>query len=64
MPELNEMFERKLSRLLMYGRRPLPATKCHRVLVAIELHQGAVDMQITAIGLISPRTCSKFMGST
>src|SRR3954465_4891330 len=33
------------------GRRPLPATRCHRVIVAIESHQGALHMQITTIGL-------------
>src|SRR5262249_7094 len=33
------------------GRRPLPATRCHRVIVAIESRQGALDMQISTIGL-------------
>jgi hypothetical protein len=32
-------------------RRPLPATRCPRVIVAIESHQGAIDMQVTTIGL-------------
>src|ERR1039458_4992951 len=31
--------------------RPLPATSCRKVVVAIESHQGAFDMQITTIGL-------------
>ena len=32
-------------------KRPLPATRCHRVIVAIESHQGALHMQISTIGL-------------
>ena len=35
----------------MWWTVPLPATKCPRVIVAIESHQGAIDMQVTTIGL-------------
>ena len=35
----------------LIGTRPLPATRCHRVIVAIESHQGALYMQISTIGL-------------
>src|SRR5882757_6887837 len=35
----------------IYRDRPLPATRCHRVIVAIESHQGALHMQISTIGL-------------
>jgi hypothetical protein len=38
-------------RFLMWGTAPLPTTKCHRVVVAFESHQGAVHMQVTTIGL-------------
>jgi hypothetical protein len=30
---------------------PLPASQCHRLIVADELHEGAVQMQVTTIGL-------------
>ena len=33
------------------GRCPLAATRYPRVIVAIESHQGAIDMQVTTIGL-------------
>ena len=36
---------------MMWWTCPLPATRCPRVIVAIESHQGAFDMQVTTIGL-------------
>jgi transposase len=33
------------------GRRPLPASMCHRVIVGDESHEGAVHMQISTIGI-------------
>ena len=51
------------SNLRPYRDRPLPASKCHRVVVVDESHEGTVQMQVTTIGLDIAKNVFQVLGS-